>query len=241
MTPRSVQSQARSAARPYVMLWSALCLVLATSSMSVSWALAQNIATTTYSAASGTRSASPAVAAAKPAPVVMTKPAWQDLTSQQQVALRPLAANWATLPESNKRKWLAVSKNYSSLAPAEQTKMHSRMAEWVNLSQRQRTEARLQYAQTKQLTPAEKAATWQAYQALSPEEKQKLAAKATAKPVGAAPASKPVPPQKLAVVPVTRKTPSRSAKVAIAKDAVDQKTLLPRTQTASEPAGTQSH
>ena len=83
--------------------------------------------------------------------------------------------------------------------------MHSRMNEWVALSPAQRTEARLNFAKTKelskQLTPEEKKAKWEIYQALSPAEKQKLAAKATARPIGAAPAIKPVAPQKLATVP----------------------------------------
>lgn len=83
--------------------------------------------------------------------------------------------------------------------------MHSRMNEWVALSPQQRAEARLNFAKTKelskQLTPEEKKAKWQTYQALSPEEKQKLAAKAAARPAGAATAVKPVAPQKLAAVP----------------------------------------
>jgi hypothetical protein len=76
------------------------------------------------------------------------------------------------------------------------------MNEWVTLSPQQRAQARLNFARTKelskQLTPEEKKAKWQTYQALSPEEKQKLAAKASPKPVGAATAVKPVAPQKLA-------------------------------------------
>lgn len=83
--------------------------------------------------------------------------------------------------------------------------MHGRMSEWVALSPQQRAEARLNFAKTrelsKQLTPEEKKAKWQAYQALSPEEKQKLAAKASSKPAGAATAVKPVARQKLAVIP----------------------------------------
>lgn len=238
MIRKTVQSESQGAIQARAMLWCALFLLLATLSTSASCAFAQNVAATRLPAASGAQSPIPA---AKAAAILATKPSWQDLTSQQQVALRPLAANWATLPEASKRKWLAVSKNYGSLTVTEQAKMHSRMTEWVNLSQRQRSEARLQYAQTKQLSPAEKAATWQAYQALSLEEKQKLAAKAASKPVGAATAIRPVPPQKLAVVPVTRKTPTRSAKVATARDTVDQKTLLPRAQPASDSAVVENH
>jgi hypothetical protein len=123
----------------------------------------------------------------------------------QQQALKPLASSWDTVSEAQKRKWLEISKNYPSLSPEEQAVMHSRMNEWVTLSPQQRAQARLNFAKTKelsrQLTPEEKKAKWQTYQALSPEEKQKLAAKAPPKPTGAATAVKPVAPQKLAPVP----------------------------------------
>ena len=109
------------------------------------------------------------------------------------------------MSEPQKRKWLEISKNYASLPPEGQATMHSRMNEWVTLSPQQRAQARLNFAKTKelstQLTPEEKKAKWETYQALSAEEKQKLAAKASPKPTGAATAVKPVAPQKLAAVP----------------------------------------
>ena len=145
-------------------------------------------------------------AAAKPAaPVAASKPAWAELTAPQQQALKPLSATWNSISEPQKRKWLAVSKNYPTLQPTEQTTMHSRMNEWVNMSPQDRAAARLNFAKTKelskQLTPDEKKAKWETYQALSSEEKAKLAAKASPKPAGAATAVKPVPTQKLAVTP----------------------------------------
>lgn len=241
MIRRRDESTPQSVAKSCAALWGVLFLVLATLSTSVSCALAQNIAATPTPITSGTRTPGPGAASAKSSAVAATQPVWQNLTSQQQLALRPLAAKWTSLPDASKRKWLAISKNYSSLSAPEQAKMHSRMAEWVGLSQGQRSAARLQYARTKQLTPAEKAATWQAYQALSAEERQKLAAKAAPRPAGAATATRPASPQKLAVVPITRKTPTRSAKVAAARDAVDQKTLLPRSHPASDSVIIQNH
>jgi hypothetical protein len=123
----------------------------------------------------------------------------------QQKALAPLASSWNTISEQQKRKWLEISKNYPSLPPEGQANLHSRMNEWVTLSPQQRAQARLNFGKTKelskQLTPEEKKAKWETYQALSPEEKQKLAAKASPKPAGAATAVKPVAPQKLAPVP----------------------------------------
>lgn len=150
----------------------------------------------------------PASAAVKPPAVpakpVVAKPTWAELTPMQQQALKPLASSWDTVSEAQKRKWLEISKNYPSLAPEGQANLHSRMNEWVTLSPQQRAQARLNFGKTKelskQLTPEEKKAKWETYQALSPEEKQKLAAKASPKPTGAATAVRPVAPQKLAPV-----------------------------------------
>lgn len=127
--------------------------------------------------------------------------AWIRLTPTQQLTLQPLAAHWHLISEPQRRKWLVISKNYPSLPAAEQATMHGRMVEWVALSPEQRATARLNFAKTnelsKQLTPEEKLAKWQAYQALSPSEKENLAAKAGPKPIGGALAVRPVAPQKL--------------------------------------------
>ena len=135
----------------------------------------------------------------------MAKPYWSELTPVQQQALKPLAMSWSTISEAQKRKWLKISKNYVTLQPADQATMHSRMNEWVTLSPQQRAQARLNFAKTNelstQLTPDEKKAKWETYQALSPEEKEKLVAKGTPKTSGAATAVKPVSPQKLVAVP----------------------------------------
>jgi len=217
------------------------CLLVALGA-SGSCALAQEVLAPPSLAQSSTKSANLGVPAKKPTPVnSSSKPTWLDLTPAQQVSLMPLAANWNTLDESHKRKWIALSANYPSLAPAEQEKLHSRMTEWVSLSQQQRAQARLNFAHSKQLTPTQKAATWQAYQALSPEEKQKLAILATPKPVGAAAAIKPVAPQKLAAVPVTRQTPKRLTNIAVSNHAVDKKTLLPHPKSPVAPATAQQN
>ena len=174
-------------------------LVVAVVILLQSWARAQTPTTTPAPAPKATASA------AKSVLPVASKPGWIELNPQQQQNLKPLAASWDGISEAQKRKWLEVSKNYPSLPAADQAVMHSRMNEWVAMSPQQRAAARLNFAKTKELskelTPDEKKAKWQTYQSLSPEEKAKLAAKATPKPSGAATAVKPVEPQKLAVTP----------------------------------------
>lgn len=132
-------------------------------------------------------------------------PGWTELSALERDILNPLAPSWNALRPGHKSKWRQMAKSYPSLPMEEQIKMQGRMKEWVALSPQQRAQARLNFAKTnelsKELTPEEKKAKWQAYQALSEEEKRKLAAKAPPKPVGAAAAAKPVAPQKLATVP----------------------------------------
>lgn len=156
-----------------------------------------------------------------------TRPGWKELTLEQKQALQPLASHWETLPEDRKRKWLALSKNYLTMPPAEQAKLHSRMRDWVLLSQQQRTQARLNFAETKQLTPEQKSSQWQAYQQLSAEEKRRLAARAPAKPAGAA-VVRPVPPEKLPHVTTTRPQRQDNATPATVPSPIHRNTLLPR-------------
>lgn len=132
---------------------------------------------------------------------------WASLDTAQKKALAPLNKSWDTLSEGQKRKWIAIAKGYPALPPTDQEKMHSRMVEWAALTPRDRELARLNFAQTKAVAKTDRAANWEAYQALNPEEKQKLASTAVTKPVGAAVAPVPVAKEKLAAVPVTRRTP----------------------------------
>ena len=119
-----------------------------------------------------------------------------------------------------------MSANFASLTPAEKVKMHGRMTEWTALGPEQRRQARLNYAQTRDLPAGEKNAQWQAYQALSPEQKRKLAAGAPGTTGGAAPAVTPVAPEKLAAVPVTRSELPRPANAASRPQA--PRPILPR-------------
>ena len=183
------------------------------------------------SAAKTLASSAPTKAASTPK--IAIKPSWHDLSPAQQLSLKPLAEKWHTLAETQKRKWIAIAANYPKLAPAEQEKLHSRMTEWVSLSQQQRAQARLNFAESKKLSPTQKAATWSAYQALSTEEKQKLASSAPTKPVGAAAAAKPVAPQKMTSVPVAKQSAKQIPKMAAASHSVDHNTLLPQSKPES--------
>jgi Protein of unknown function (DUF3106) len=165
--------------------------------------------------------------ATPPASSDTTGPLWSALNIEQKTALRPLEASWNGLTGGQRRKWVVVAQNFKNLTPDEQTKIHGRMVDWAALSPRDREQARLNFAQTKAVSPADRAATWEAYQALSPEERKALAAQAPKKPQGAALAIKPVAPDKLAPVPVTRLSPADQRSAVAAKKPIDRNTLLP--------------
>jgi hypothetical protein len=144
------------------------------------------------------------------APQVEAGPGWETLTTTQKLALYPLAERWALISEAQKRRWLALAATFSTLPEEEQAKFHNRMTDWASLSAQQRNQARLNYAVTNKLAGDGKRAQWEAYQALSEEEKRALAARAAPKPKGAATALRPVSPKKLAQVPAaTQASPAR--------------------------------
>lgn len=172
---------------------------------------------------------------------VLSQPEWKSLSPSQQAALAPLAPHWSTITEGQKRKWVEISRNFNSLPSAEQQRIHARMSEWVMLSNRERAQARLNYADVKALPPDARREQWQAYQALPAEQKQKLAAQAAVtKPLGAAVPPKPVASGKLAVTAAAPVLGSGQAnataplpKIVTAPKQVAPITLLPKAPPAA--------
>jgi hypothetical protein len=89
-----------------------------------------------------------------------------------------LEREWSSIDEQRKQKWLEIAARYPAMPPAEQQRVSDRMAEWVKLSPAQRGQARMNYQEARQLTKEERQARWKAYQALSPEQRNRLAARA---------------------------------------------------------------
>lgn len=115
------------------------------------------------------------VAGASPLPKALDKPLWRDLSSAQQVALAPLEPEWDRMEGLRKRKWIEMSARFASMPPSEQQRVHERMRQWMKLTPQQRELARENYSRTSRLAQGDKAADWENYKQLSPEEKRKLA------------------------------------------------------------------
>ena len=153
-------------------------------------------------------------------------PKWSDLNAEQKMVLEPLQNLWPSMEDYRKRKWLAIAKNFPHMSPQSQATAKERMREWASLTPAQRYQARLHFAQSQAYSADEKIAKWEAYQALSDEEKNKLS---STKPVwfkGAALVSKPVSPEKLTATPTSSKE-GQEKPPRIETAEVDPNTLLP--------------
>lgn len=121
------------------------------------------------------------------AAIAAATPRWSDLSLAQQESLMPLAPIWSSLDQSQKYKWITLAQKYPQLSSAEKNKLHERMLAWAALTPQQRALARFHFSTSKKLDHANRSANWDAYQALSPEERQRLAKRAAKnKPQGAA-------------------------------------------------------
>ncbi len=136
-------------------------------------------------------------------------PGWGVMTRSQKLALYPLAERWDYMTESQKRRWLALATTFPGMPENEQQRLRERMTAWASLSAQQRSQARLNFATTRALSPVDIQSEWEAYQALSDARKKSLAANAP-KPRGAATALRPLPSKQLAHVP----TPSEAQAAA---------------------------
>lgn len=127
-------------------------------------------------------------------------PRWTELSAAQRRVLEPLAERWSMMDALQKRRWMALADGYDKLSEKEQEKLRDRMQTWSSLSTQQRSQARLNFALTNRLA-TDKRAQWEAYQALSDEEKRLLAARAAPRIKGAAPAIQPAPSKRLTRIP----------------------------------------
>jgi hypothetical protein len=103
---------------------------------------------------------------------------WADLKPPQQAALKPLEREWSGIDARSKQKWLELSTRFPKLTPPEQARVQERMTDWAKLTPRERTEARMHFQEAKQVPLQDRQERWKAYEALSPEQKQQLAARA---------------------------------------------------------------
>ena len=59
------------------------------------------------------------------------RPAWAELTADQQMVLAPLKADWESLEPERRRKWVGIANRYSKMKPEEQDRVQRRMQAWA--------------------------------------------------------------------------------------------------------------
>lgn len=102
-------------------------------------------------------------------------PAWASLSTQQRTALAPLARDWASIDTPRKTKWLEVAARFPAMPATDQQRVQERMAEWARMTPTERGRARLSFQESKQFSPEQKQARWEAYKALPDDERRALA------------------------------------------------------------------
>ena len=103
---------------------------------------------------------------------------WQSLAPAQREALAPLERDWPGIDAPRKQKWIALAGRFKTLSPDERSRITARMAEWAKLTPAERGQARIRFEEARQVPAPDRSARWQAYQALPPEQRQLLAARA---------------------------------------------------------------
>jgi len=153
--------------------------------------------------------------------------AWQSLSKRQKLALAPLAGEWHELTAQQRQKWLVLSKNFLQLSDEEQMTLHSRMREWASLSPRQRSQARFHFNTTQALSAQDKRAQWEAYQALTEQEKRKLSS-GPKPPIKSAARSFAPPSIRLVSPPLLPVNATRAVQRVAPSKPIHPKTLLPQ-------------
>ena len=113
------------------------------------------------------------------------------------------------LEAPRKVKWLEVANRFPAMPAADQQRVQERMAEWARMTPAERGRARLSFQESKLLSPEQKQARWEAYQALPDEERKALATRG--KPVDERPRNAPSAPTTAAAKVAAGPKPAASA------------------------------
>jgi hypothetical protein len=149
---------------------------------------------------------------------------WEQLSTPQQRALAPLQPHWGRIDLERRQKWLELAARFPDMSAEERAKVQERMVAWAYLPPAERGRARQQFQQTRQLSVEERHAQWQAYQALSAEQRERWAREAQARGAGPSTAAPLREPRPLAHSFQQPGLP----KIATTPEFVEPSTLLPR-------------
>ena len=86
----------------------------------------------------------------------LADPRWDQLNSEQQQVLSPLAAEWNRYAPDKKQNLLAIVPRFIDLPPQQKQRVRQRLKAWSELSQTQRDEIRANWKKLQQLPPEQR-------------------------------------------------------------------------------------
>ncbi len=146
--------------------------------LTLSWASAALCWTAASQAQPVAAPGKPVAVATSPQPQPEARPLWLELGSAQQDALAPLKGEWGSISAIRKQTWLQLANRMPNMTSEERARVQQRMTEWLAMSPRQRGQTRIQFQEARQLAPGGRQEHWDAYQALSADQRRALAAQA---------------------------------------------------------------
>ena len=104
---------------------------------------------------------------------------WASLTAQQRRELQQLQKVWPALSADRQQKWLEVAARMPLMTNEERGRVRERMFDWAQMTPAQRGQARLQFQEVRQWPADDRQAKWEAYLALTDDERTALAGQAS--------------------------------------------------------------
>lgn len=101
-------------------------------------------------------------------------PLWASLGAAERDLLKPFEVQWNSWSRDEKRIWVSLAAKFPKLAPEQQAKARTRIAEWAALTPAQRKLARANFRLARQLPPEERVSQWQRYESMTPEQRKVL-------------------------------------------------------------------
>ena len=103
------------------------------------------------------------------------RPAWAELTAEQQKILAPLKADWESLDPERRRKWIGIAKRYPTMKAEEQERVSGACSAGPRSRPSSAAQARESYKQIVKAPPEKRAKLrqqWAEYQSLPQRERE---------------------------------------------------------------------
>jgi hypothetical protein len=150
----------------------------------------------------------------RPSLLSLAQPLWSDLSPAQQQILKPFEDQWNALPVTEKRAWVRLADRVPAMQGDERKRAQRRIRDWAALTPDQRRLARANYRMAQRLPDLDRAAEWENYQTMTPEQRAVLRSAGATSNTAARHAGARTGLAKQAQQPLPRKNPDRQGATA---------------------------